>query len=128
MPNLDELQSWHGRTLIARDGDKIGSIGDVYLDDRTGRPEWLTVKTGLFGMRESFVPTAEARADGDVVRVPYEKSQVKDSPNVDADGALSQEEEARLYRHYGLNYTERSSDSGLAEQGSAGLSGVTGAG
>ena len=32
MPNLDELQSWHGRDLIDRDGDKIGSIGNVYLD------------------------------------------------------------------------------------------------
>ena len=101
MPNIDELQSWHGRDLIDRDGDKIGSIGGVYLDDRTGQPEWLTVKTGLFGMRESFVPTANARAEGDTVRVPYEKSQVKDAPNVDADGALSQDEESRLYRHYG---------------------------
>jgi uncharacterized protein (TIGR02271 family) len=63
--------------------------------------------------------------------VPYEKSQVKDAPNIDADGALTQEEEGRLYRHYGLTYTERSSDSGLAEQGSADLGatgGVTGAG
>ena len=119
MPNIDELQRWHGRDLIDRDGDKIGSIGNVYIDDETGRPEWLTVKTGLFGMRESFVPTAEARAEGDTVRVPYEKSHVKDAPNVDADGALSQEEESRLYRHYGL------SD---GEQGSAGRQGVTGAG
>jgi uncharacterized protein (TIGR02271 family) len=128
MPNLDDLQAWHGRNLIDRDGDKIGSIENVYLDEETGRPEWLTVKTGLFGSRESFVPTAEARAEGDSVRVPYEKAQVKDAPNVDADGALSQEEEGRLYRHYGLGYTERSSDTGLAEQGSPDLSGVTGAG
>jgi uncharacterized protein (TIGR02271 family) len=120
MPNLDELQSWHGRDLIDRDGDKIGSIGNVYLDEQTGQPEWLTVKTGLFGMRESFVPTADARAEGDTVRVPYEKSQVKDAPNVDADGALSQEEESRLYRHYGRSYSERTSD--------ADRQGVTGAG
>jgi uncharacterized protein (TIGR02271 family) len=124
MPNLDELQAWNGRDLIDRDGDKIGSISDVYLDDETGQPEWLTVKTGLLGTRESFVPTAEARAEGDTVRVPYEKSQVKDAPNVDADGALSQEEEARLYRHYGLDYTERTSDSGLPAQGTAGVTGA----
>jgi uncharacterized protein (TIGR02271 family) len=120
MPNLDELQSWHGRDLIDRDGDKIGSIGNVYLDEQTGQPEWLTVKTGLFGMRESFVPTADARAEGDTVRVPYEKSQVKDAPNVDADGALSEEEESRLYRHYGRSYSERTAD--------ADRQGVTGAG
>ncbi len=103
MRNIDELQSWHGRDLIDRDGDEIGSIGDVYIDDRTGQPEWLTVRTGLFGLRESFVPAADARAEGDTVRVPYEKSQVKDAPNVDADGALTHDEESRLYRHYGLS-------------------------
>jgi uncharacterized protein (TIGR02271 family) len=128
MPDVDELQAWHGRNLIDRDGDKIGSIENVYLDEETGRPEWLTVKTGLFGTRETFVPSAEARSEGDGVRVPYEKAHVKDAPNVDADGALSQEEESQLYRHYGLGYTERTSDSGLPEQGSPGVGGVTGAG
>ena len=120
MSNVDELQSWHGRDLIDRDGDKIGSIGGVYLDDRTGQPEWLTVKTGLFGMRESFVPTAKARPEGDTVRVPYTKSHVKDAPNVDADGALSTDEESRLYRHYGLSDDQGTSDTGRQ--------GVTGAG
>jgi len=105
MPNLDELQSWHRRDLIDRDGDKIGSIGNVYLDEQTGQPEWLTVKTGLFGMRESFVPTAKARPEGDTVRVPYTKSHVKDAPNVDADGALSPDEESQLYRHYSMDVT-----------------------
>jgi uncharacterized protein (TIGR02271 family) len=123
MPDVDELQAWHGRNLIDRDGDKIGSIENVYLDEETGRPEWLTVKTGLFGTRETFVPSAEARSEGDGVRVPYEKAHVKDAPNVDADGALSQEEESQLYRHYGLGYTERTSDSGLPAQGSAGTVG-----
>jgi uncharacterized protein (TIGR02271 family) len=128
MPDIGELQNWRDRDLIDRDGDKIGTIADIYLDQETGRPEWLAVKTGLFGSRVSFVPTAEARPEDDQVRVPYEKSHVKDSPNVEADGALSQEEERRLYDHYGLDYSERRSDSGLAEQGEAGLSGVTGAG
>jgi uncharacterized protein (TIGR02271 family) len=128
MPDIDQMQAWEGRNLLDRDGDKIGSIGDVYLDAETGRPEWIAVTTGLFGSKVSFVPTAEARTEGDDVRVPYEKSHVKDSPNVDADGALTQDEEARLYSHYGLDYTERRSDTGLAEQGSPDLQGVTGAG
>ena len=128
MPNIDEIKAWQGRKLIDRDGDKIGSIGDIYLDEQTGQPEWIAVTTGLFGSNVSFVPTAEARAEGDDVRVPYEKSQVKDSPNVEADGALSQDEEARLYSHYGLNYSEHSSDTGLAQQGSPDLHGVTGEG
>jgi uncharacterized protein (TIGR02271 family) len=128
MPTMDDMKAWNGRNLIDRDGDKIGSIGDIYLDAATGRPEWIAVNTGLFGSNVSFVPTAEARTEGDDVRVPYEKSHVKDSPNVDADGALSQDEEARLYRHYGLEYSERSSDTGLAGQDSADPQGVTGEG
>jgi uncharacterized protein (TIGR02271 family) len=128
MPDISQIQAWEGRDLIDRDGDKIGSIGDIYLDAETGRPEWIAVNTGLFGSKVNFVPTAEASTSGDDVRVPYEKSHVKDSPNVEADGALSQEEEQRLYAHYGLDYTERTSDTGLAEQGSPGRQGVTGAG
>jgi uncharacterized protein (TIGR02271 family) len=106
MPTIDEIKAWEGRDLLDRDGDKIGSIGDIYLDTETGRPEWIAVTTGLFGSKVSFVPTAEAQAAGDDVRVPYEKSHVKDSPNVDADGELSQDEESRLYAHYGLAYAE----------------------
>jgi sporulation protein YlmC with PRC-barrel domain len=106
MPDLNELQSWRDRDLVDRNGNEIGSIGDIHIDEQTGRPEWLAVKTGLFGARVRFVPTAEARTEGDQVRVPYEKSHVKDSPNLEADGALSQEEERRLYEHYGLAYHE----------------------
>jgi uncharacterized protein (TIGR02271 family) len=124
MPNLNELPSWHGRDLIDRDGDKIGSIGDVYLDEQTGQPEWLTVRTGLFGTRESFVPTVDARAEGDTVRVPYEKSQVKDAPNVDADGALSPDEESRLYRHYDMPSGKQTRDRDeLRDRGTVGRHG-----
>jgi uncharacterized protein (TIGR02271 family) len=79
----------------------------------------------MFGTRLSFVPIAEAQTSGDQVRVPYEKAQVKDAPNVEADGELSQQEEAQLYRHYGLDYSESRSDSGLPE-GEAGTTGTTG--
>jgi uncharacterized protein (TIGR02271 family) len=106
MPTIDEIRGWNGRDLIDRDGDKVGSIGDIYLDEQTGRPEWIAVNTGLFGSKVSFVPTAEARAEGDDVRVPYEKSHIKDSPNAEADGHLSEDEEARLYRHYGVAYDD----------------------
>jgi uncharacterized protein (TIGR02271 family) len=45
--------------------------------------------------------------------VPYDKDQVKNAPSMEADGQLSQDEEAELYRHYGLDYSEHRSDSGL---------------
>jgi uncharacterized protein (TIGR02271 family) len=102
MPTLQDAQTWKGRKLVDQDGDKIGSIEDVYLDRSSGEPEWVAVKTGLFGSNLSFVPIAEASSQGtDEVRVPYEKDLVKDAPNVEADGELSPEEEQRLYQHYG---------------------------
>ncbi|MFF4322995.1 DUF2382 domain-containing protein [Streptomyces sp. NPDC001568] len=89
-------------TAYDTDGEKIGSIGQVYRDDATGQPEWVTVKTGWFGMQESFVPLAGARSDGQVLHVPHAKELVKDAPRVDADQHLDVDEERRLYQHYGL--------------------------
>jgi uncharacterized protein (TIGR02271 family) len=109
------VADWRGRNAVDSDGDKIGSIDEIYMDTQTGKPEWLAVKTGMFGSKVSFVPIAEASdADGDV-RIPYDKQQVKDAPKAEADGELSQEEEAALYSHYGLDYSEAHSDSGLPE-------------
>jgi uncharacterized protein (TIGR02271 family) len=90
----------NGGNVIGSDGEKIGSIGQVYLDDQTGEPSWVTAKTGLFGTSESFVPLQGADVEGHDVRVPYSKHQVKDAPRVESDGNLSPEEEDRLYRHY----------------------------
>jgi uncharacterized protein (TIGR02271 family) len=102
--SLENVSNWQGRTLVDRDGDKIGSISDIYIDEQSGRPEWALVNTGLFGTRHSFVPLASATEQGDQVSVPFEKSLVKDAPSIEPDGALSESEEAELYRHYGLDY------------------------
>ncbi|MEV0624936.1 PRC and DUF2382 domain-containing protein [Nonomuraea wenchangensis] len=88
--------------LVGSDGQSIGQVGQVYLNDRTGEPEWVTVRTGMFGMKETFVPLAGSHRSGDEIRVPFDKDKIKDAPNIDVDGHLTIEEEARLYRHYGL--------------------------
>src|SRR3954465_14071076 len=101
MATMQDIETWRGRTLVDRDGDKIGKIEYVYLDRSSGEPEWVAVKTGLFGSNLSFVPIHGADTAGDDLRVVYEKDQVKDAPNIDPDGELSPEEERRLYQHYG---------------------------
>jgi len=121
----EDLLSWRGRDLAASDGSKLGRIEEIYLDAETGEPEWAVVNTGMFGTRQSFVPLRNAESADDELRVPFDKSVVKDAPSVDPDGQLSQREEAELYRHYGLEYSEAKSDSGLPE-GGAGVSGETG--
>ena len=92
-----------GSNAVDNDGDKLGKVGQVYLDDQTGRPEWATVSTGLFGTSESFIPLADADVSGGTLRVPYDKAKVKGAPRVDAEqGHLSPAEEDELYRYYGI--------------------------
>jgi uncharacterized protein (TIGR02271 family) len=122
MPTTEDIKTWRGHEARSNDGDKLGKIEDIYLDQETGKPEWLAVKTGMFGGRVSFVPLAQASLDGDVVTVPYDKAKIQDAPHAEADGELSQQEEGQLYRHYGLDYGEAHSDSGLPEGGRNGQS------
>lgn len=65
MRTLDEVTSWRGMTMVDADGNKIGTIEDIYLDRQTGEPEWAAVKTGLFGTKHSFVPIADAEPTGE---------------------------------------------------------------
>lgn len=89
-------------------GNKIGDAKHVFLDDATHQPDWVSVKTGLFGTSESFVPIHDATMVEDHLEVPYPKDRVKDAPNVDVDagGHLSEDEERRLYEHYGIAWDE----------------------
>jgi hypothetical protein len=116
--DIDTALEWRGRTVVDRDGDKIGKLEELYLDE-SDRPAWGAVTTGLFGRRQSFVPLADLRPAGDDLQVPYEKDRVKDAPNVDPDEALSGEEEDALHRHYGIGggepSVERTDDAGARE-------------
>ena len=106
MADTQTIAEWRGQELLDTDGEKIGTIDEIYVDSRTERPEWALVKTGLFGGNGTFVPLSEASPGPDGVRVPFDKAHVKDAPNVEPDGELSRSEEQTLYRHYGVNYGE----------------------
>jgi len=109
MIQMKDFRDLVGRTVIGQDGEKIGTVGDVFTDDETGQPKWLTVKTGLFGNRGSFVPLDNASMRGEDILIPFDKGMVKDAPNVDVDhGHLSVSEEAELYRFYGRDHTDTS--------------------
>ena len=110
MPEMTSAYDWRGRTLTDANGDKVGKIDDLYVDQHTDKPEWARVNTGLFGSRSSFVPLAAASPKGEDVSVPnVTKDQVKNAPNVEPDAELSEGEEAQLFEHYGVSYTEEGS-------------------
>jgi uncharacterized protein (TIGR02271 family) len=105
MPTLQDVQTWRGQDVVDSDGDKIGTLEDIYLDRESGEPEWAAVRTGLFGKKVSFLPIEGASPGDGEIRVRHDKATVKDAPNIDADGELSPEEEQRLYEHYGRGYS-----------------------
>jgi hypothetical protein len=116
----NDLQGLVGATVIGPDGDKIGDASQFYLSDTTGEPTWATVKTGLFGTQESFVPLSGSSARPGELRVAFDKATVKSAPRVDVDGHLTPEEEDDLYRYYGI--ADGDSTTGTADT-APGLSG-----
>lgn len=105
MLNEADAREVIGTTAYSSDGEKIGKVGQLFLDDETGQPEFVTVNTGLFGNSETFVPVADATLDSDRLTFPFTKEKVKDAPNVDVDGGhLDESEEQQLFEYYGLGY------------------------
>ena len=117
-----DVSALSGATVVDTGGNKIGKVGQVYLDDQTGQPEWVTVNTGLFGTKESFVPLAVARLDGDRP----DRGRDQGPGHRRAAGRrgrhISQQEEDEIYRYYGVIRGGRRPDrqSGYAESGTAG--------
>jgi hypothetical protein len=98
---------WIGRDAYDNQGDKIGRIEEIFYDDATGRPEWVAVKTGMFGANRTFVPIHGSQPLGDDdgnLRLAYDKATVKDAPNIDPEGHMTPAEEAELWKYYGYDY------------------------
>jgi sporulation protein YlmC with PRC-barrel domain len=97
-----EAYESHSRTIVGSDGETIGQVDEIYLDDRTGKPEWATVSRGLLGDNSHFVPLAGATSDGDTIHTPVTMAQVKGAPSVRHGRTLSEQEETLLFEHYGI--------------------------
>ena len=98
----ERILGFRGQNLHDRDGEPIGAIEEMYLDAETGEPEWALVNTGMFGTKLHFVPLRDATEADDRLRVPLEKDRIKDAPKVEPNGQLTQDDEAELFRFYGL--------------------------
>src|SRR6478735_2565035 len=100
-PSTRTLQALDDSVIVGIDGE-IGRVGQVYTDNDTGQPSWVTVKTGWFGTNESFVPLDAATIEDGTIRVPYDKDMIKGAPNNDAGEPLSETDEQELYSYYNL--------------------------
>jgi uncharacterized protein (TIGR02271 family) len=109
-----DLERLRGSPVHSKDGERIGSVEKVFVDRETGQPEWIGIGTGFLGTKRVLVPVKGCTRTADGLQVPYDKDHVKASPDIDQD-QVSQATERDLSSHYGLQYSERRSDSGLPE-------------
>jgi uncharacterized protein (TIGR02271 family) len=145
MIDSNTIQTLPGAKVVDPDGDKIGTVKQVYVSDDGGQPLFVTVNTGLFGTKESFVPLTAADFDDGTLRVAYDKGVIKGAPNVDADGAISDDEQDTIFDYYeskggtpagfgGTTGSDRfttgtdTTTSGMGATGGAGYADTTGTG
>jgi uncharacterized protein (TIGR02271 family) len=117
MITQNDLARLDDADVYGPDGEKIGSVGQIYLDTETGDPEWVAVKTGLFGTKQTFVPLSRATLADDRITVAFDKATVKDAPRIDPDGALSYGEENELYTYYGVQQSTGTESGSNSYQG-----------
>lgn len=117
--DLDTVLGWRGRRVLDRDGEKIGTLGELFLDRTTDLPAWAGVSTGFFGTRQTYVPLARIEEDGDDLRVAYAKDVVVGAPRIDPDVALSEDDERSLFEHYGERW-DAPGDAGAGGGGGGG--------
>jgi uncharacterized protein (TIGR02271 family) len=113
---MEAIAAARGADVYSSDGEKIGSVEEIYHDYETRQPEWIGIGTGIFSTKHALLPVEGADLRSDGLFVPYSKEQVKGAPEIDAD-EIDEGTERSLYEHYGLNYSERRSGSMLPEDG-----------
>ena len=107
------VAEWHGKTLVDRNGEKIGKLQDVYVDVETDAPQFGTVKEGFIGRHLTFVPLGGLQIGPDYLQVTATKEQVRSAPDIELHGEeLSQANESTLYHHFEMNYTPINTESG----------------
>ncbi len=108
--NLSDPSTITGAPVRGSDGEKLGKVDAIYFDNDTDAPEWVAVKSGLFGSHVSLVPLSAAHWDGDALTVPFDKAALNAAPHHDPDAAISATDEDELYRHYGLTAGQTTTD------------------
>lgn len=124
MISQEQIPAVVDHMIYDAEGKKIGEARHVFLDERTGEPEWATVRTGLFGTQETFVPIHEGRVVDDYLEVPVPRTKVRDAPHMDVSkGRLTEQQERELYNFYGFDWDDTSAIGGEPAAGGTGAAG-----
>ena len=133
MADFNRIEDLANATAYDVDGDKVGGVKDVYVNDTTGQPDFVSVNHGLFGGGDSIVPLrGHSLRDGEL-HLAFPKERIEDAPDLDENGHLTTEDQDAFYRHYGLENTQdvttyetgnRFAETGAAGAGAAGAAGA----
>lgn len=115
MTTTEELQNMEGQTAVDMNGAKLGKVGQIYLDDQTGQPLWVTITTGMFGTKQSFAPLYGSRSDGGDLHLAVTKDMVSGAPGIEADGHIADSENQALYTYYN-GYLGETAQDGTSHQ------------
>ena len=101
--NMGTLTKLRDKDIFTSDGEKIGSVKDIYYDDTSGSPEWVGVGTGFLGLKERVVPVQHLTSQGDRLLVAFTKDKIQSEPDFDTEGDfIRDEDEMRLWSYFGL--------------------------
>ena len=90
-------------TAYDNNGEKLGDVNEVFVDDQSGQPTFVEVNHGLFGMNSSLVPLRGHDFSGDDLKLGFSKDRIKDAPDFDSDKPLTPEAQSDIFKHYGLD-------------------------
>ena len=97
-------------TAYDKDGEKLGNVNEVFVDDQSGQPTFVEVNHGLFGMNSSLVPLRGHDFSGDDLKLGFSKDRIKDAPDFDSDKPLTPEAQSDIFKHYGLDNAQDVTD------------------
>jgi uncharacterized protein (TIGR02271 family) len=117
MTTTEDLQNMEGQTAVDVNGAKLGKIGQIYVDDQTGQPLWVTISTGMFGTKQSFAPLYGSRPAGGDLQLAVTKDMVTGAPGVEADGHIEDSENQALYTYYDGYLGGTTPDASYQDQG-----------
>jgi hypothetical protein len=105
--DFEDFTAWSGRDVLDPDGDRLGAVEAIFLDEATGVPEWVLVRLG--DDDAAFVPLVGANVEERAIRIEQAADRVSAAPRPEPAETLSVADERRLYEHYGLSYSDEES-------------------
>ena len=98
---IGDINDAQGRELVDIDGQPLGTIREIFLDETTGQPAWAAVDAPGGGNELVLAPLAHSTREGDAIRVAVTRERVETSPSTTGlTERFSPEHMDRVRAHY----------------------------